>query len=130
MAEFIKHYEILFNKANVDLKAAQNLYEDIQNGDEGLDYEVILFHLHQCAEKLIKSLLSFHKIEFPKVHDLELLANILKEFNIETGLDFDLLIGLSDYAVEGRYALIHEEDIEEIEKYISMLRKALNKPLT
>ncbi len=118
MAEFIKHYEILFNKANVDLKAAQNLYE------------VILFHLHQCAEKLIKSLLSFHKIEFPKVHDLEFLANILKEFNIETGLDFDLLIGLSDYAVEGRYALIHEEDIEEIEKYISMLRKALNKPLT
>jgi HEPN domain-containing protein len=55
MAKFLKHYEILFSKANVDLKAAENLYEDIQNGDVGLDYEVVLFHLHQCAEKYIKS---------------------------------------------------------------------------
>jgi HEPN domain-containing protein len=129
MAEFIKHHEILFNKAKVDFKAAQNLYEDIQNGDNGLDYEVVLFHLHQCAEKLIKSILSFHKIEYPKVHDLELLINILNKNNIETGLDFDLLIGLSDYAVEGRYSFIHE-NIKEIEKYINMLRKALNKPHT
>ena len=129
MAEFIKLYEILFNKANVDFKAAQNLYEDIQNGDEGLDYEVVLFHLHQCAEKLMKSLLSFHNIDYPKVHDLELLANILNENKIETGLDTGLLIGLSDYAVEGRYAFIHE-DIKEIEKYIGMLRDTLNKTLS
>ncbi len=127
MAEFIKHYEILFNKANVDFKAAYNLYEDIQNGDEGLDYEVVLFHLHQCAEKYIKSLLSFHKIDYPKVHDLELLANILSKNNIQTGLDSDLLIGLSDYAVEGRYSFIYD-DIKEIEKYLNMLHKALIKP--
>ena len=46
MAEFMKHYEVLHNKAQVDLKAAQNLYQDIISGDEDLDYEVILFHLH------------------------------------------------------------------------------------
>ncbi len=124
MAEFIKQHEILLNKAKVDLKAAQNLYNDINSGDEGLDYEVVLFHLHQCAEKLMKSILSFHGIDYPKVHDLELLAEILNEHNVETGLDTGLLIDLSDYAVEGRYAFIHE-DIEEIEKYISMLNKAL-----
>lgn len=78
MAKFIKHYEILLNKAKVDLKAAQNLYKDIQDGEEGLDS--------------------------------------------------DLLNGLSDYAVEGRYLFIHE-DIKEIEKYFKMLSLALSKPL-
>jgi hypothetical protein len=60
------------------------------------------------------------------VHDLELLFNILNEHKIKTGLDSALLIGLSDYAVEGRYAFI-QEDIKEIEKYIRMLRKELIK---
>ncbi len=45
MAEFIKHYEVLLNKAKVDLKAALNLLDDINNGDLELDYEVVLFHL-------------------------------------------------------------------------------------
>ena len=127
MAKFVKHYKVLYNKARIDLKAAENLYEDIQNGDLGLDYEVILFHLHQCSEKYIKSLLSFHEVEYPKVHDLELLFNILSEHKIKSGLDSGLLIGLSDYAVEGRYAFI-QGDVKEIEKYINMLRNELNKP--
>ena len=127
MAKFMKHYEILLNKAKVDLKAAQNLYHDITSGDEELDYEVVLFHLHQCAEKLMKSLLAFQGIDYPKVHDLELLANTLNEHNIESGLNTELLIELSDYAVEGRYAFIHE-DIKNIEKYINMLNKALSIP--
>ncbi len=57
MAEFIKHYEILLIKAKVDLKAAKNLYADFKNGEEDLDLEVVLFHLHQSAEKFIKSII-------------------------------------------------------------------------
>ncbi len=92
MAEFMKHYEVLLKKAKVDLKAAQNLYNDISSGDEELDYEVVLFHLHQCAEKFMKFLLALNEIDYPKVHDLELLADILNENNISTGLDIELLI--------------------------------------
>lgn len=109
MAKFMKHYEILLTKAKIDLKAAQNLHHDITSGDEELDYEVVLFHLHQCTEKFMKFLLAFQGIDYPKVHDLELLANKLNEHNIESGLDTELLIELSDYAVEGRYAFIHED---------------------
>ena len=127
MAEFMKHYKVLLNKAKVDLKAALNLHDDISRGDEELDYEVVLFHLHQCAEKFIKSLLAFHEIDYPKVHDLEKLANLLNENHISTELDIELLIELSDYAVEGRYAFLQEE-IEDIEKHINMLVNALKAP--
>ncbi len=124
MAEFMKHYEVLLKKAKVDLRAAINLYDDISRGDKELDYEVVLFHLHQCAEKFMKSLLALHEIDYPKVHDLELLADILSEKDIPTGLDIEILIELSDYAVEGRYAFIHE-DIKEVDNYIKMLGKVL-----
>ena len=124
MAEFMKHYEVLLKKAKVDLRAAKNLYDDISRGDTELDYEVVLFHLHQCAEKFMKSLLALHEIDYPKVHDLELLADILSEKDIPTGLDIEILIELSDYAVEGRYAFIHE-DIKEVDNYIKMLDKVL-----
>jgi len=53
----------------------------------------------------MKVLLSIHEIDYQKVHDPGLLADILNEKNIEAGLDTDLLIELSDYAVKGRYTL-------------------------
>ena len=127
MAEFIKHYEVLLTKAKVDLKAAKNLYADFKNGEEDLDLEVVLFHLHQCAEKMIKSFLSYHDIDYPKVHDLELLYNLLKEHKIKSDLDLDLLIELSDYAVEGRYTFI-EEEVMDVGDYISMLEKVIKNP--
>jgi len=75
----------------------------------------------------MKSILAFHEIDYPKVHDLEKLANLLKENHIPTGLDIELLIELSDYAVEGRYAFLQEE-IKDIERHINMLVNALKDP--
>jgi HEPN domain-containing protein len=102
----MKQYEILLKKARVDFHAAENLYHDITSGDSELDFEVVLFHLHQSAEKYMKSLLAFNSTEYPKVHDLELLARLCEDNNVETGLDIEVLIELSDFAVEGRYAFI------------------------
>ena len=56
--EFLKQYEVLFKKAKTDLKAAKILLEKFEEGDEELDLETVMFHLQQCAEKLLKSLLS------------------------------------------------------------------------
>jgi len=61
------------------------------------------------------------------IHDLENLASLLNEQNIPFDLDIELLAELSDYAVEGRYAFLHEE-IGDMEKYISMLSRVLDFP--
>ena len=125
MDEFLKQYQILFRKAKVDFRSAQNLYDDFQQGDSELDIDVIMFHLQQCAEKCLKSVLSFHKINFPKVHDLELLSNMVKENRIPVQLNIEDLIDLNDFAVESRYAIIHD-DLDNAEQYFKLLRSLLS----
>ena len=40
---------------------------------------IIAFHCQQCIEKYLKAMLTYHKIEFPKQHDLEQLLVLLLE---------------------------------------------------
>ena len=75
--EFLKQYEVLYKKAKADLKAAKILLENFEDGVEELDLETIMFHLQQCAEKLLKSLLAYNKIHFTKTHDIEKLLEEL-----------------------------------------------------
>ena len=65
--EFMRQYQILFHKAKADLKAGKNLLEDIENGDDELDMGAVMFHLQQCAEKLLKTLFSYHQLHFTKI---------------------------------------------------------------
>lgn len=116
MAGFVKYYEILLQKAAVDLHSATILYNSYQIENSELDIEVVLFHLQQAAEKSLKALLSFHQVHYPKVHDLEDLLNLLTENNISLKIDTHWLIDLSDFAVEGRYSVIHD-DIFNAEQY-------------
>ncbi len=120
--EFLKQYEVLFKKARTDLKAGKNLLADFENGDDELDLETIMFHLQQCAEKLIKALLDFNKLKFPHTHDIEILLILIKSNNIKIPLNTDILENLTDYAVEGRYAIVHD-DIEDAHAYINLLEK-------
>lgn len=105
MGKFLSQYEILFKKAKTDLYAAN-----------------VLFHLQQSAEKFMKAVLSKHKISYPKIHDLVSLFKLITDNHINFILNEDLLIELNDYAVEGRYSLIHEE-IENIQLYFDLLDK-------
>ena len=77
MDGFVKYYEILLQKAAVDMHSATILYNDFQKGNSILDIEVILFHLQQAAEKCLKAVLSFHEINYQRVHDLEVLVNLI-----------------------------------------------------
>lgn len=106
----------------MDLKAAKILNSDFVNGDIELDINVIFFHIQQAAEKLIKALLAYNKVNFPKIHDMEELINILEQNHIIFELEKDKLIDLGDYAIEGRYAVIHD-DFEDAEKYILLIEK-------
>ena len=118
--EFLRQYEILLKKAKADLKAAKILLKNFEAGDEEIDIEIVMFHLQQCAEKFLKSLLSYHGKHLTKTHDIERLLEELKERDIKITDNTEMLIDLSEYAVEGRYAIIHDT-MEDLDKYIETL---------
>ena len=126
MVSFLSQYEILYHKAIADFSAAGILYKSFNEGNSELDLEVICFHLQQCAEKLLKAVLSRRKINFPKIHDLETLLDILVLHRIDFECDRNLLIELSDYAVEGRYAVLHD-DLENILNIFVLLKSMIVK---
>jgi HEPN domain-containing protein len=55
-------------KADNDLETAKFLFASGRPF-----FSAICFHSQQAAEKYFKALLTWHQIEFPKTHDLELL---------------------------------------------------------
>lgn len=121
----INSAELFLYKATVDLNSAKYLLSGFENDNLDIDIEKIYFELQQSAEKLLKSILSSHKIKFPKSHDIEQLIDLCEENNILLIKNIDILIELSDYAVEGRYSIIHD-DINESTKYIEILEKLVN----
>jgi len=112
--------ELFLYKANVDLKSAKYLLDGYENDLIDIDIEKIYFELQQCAEKSLKSILTKNNIKFNKTHDIEYLIDKCIENNIELIEEIEELIELSDYAVEGRYSIIHD-DINESNKYIKIL---------
>jgi HEPN domain-containing protein len=66
-------------------------------------WDAVCFHAEQCAEKYLKAWLAEHEIEFPKTHDLEVLAKLCMPSlggveRLTDGLRF-----LTSHAVEIRY---------------------------
>jgi len=112
--------ELFLYKANVDLKSAKYLLDGYENDLIDIDIEKIYFELQQCAEKSLKSILTKNNIKFNKTNDIEYLIDKCNENNIELIEEIEELIELSDYAVEGRYSIIHD-DINESNKYIKIL---------
>ncbi len=82
---------------------------NIENNLAGkeIPWDTVGFHAQQCSEKYLKALLVFHRINFPKIHDLtELYALPPKEFCLP--IDPRLLDQLNPYAIEGRYPGVWE----------------------
>jgi HEPN domain-containing protein len=120
MGKFLSQYEILLKKAKTDFSAAVTLYAEIISGNQELDFEVVYFHLQQAAEKIFKALLSKHKINYPKIHDLDTLLIMVLEQGIDFQVNSDLLIELNDYAVDGRYTVYHDY-VENLDYYFTMV---------
>ncbi|MBF0292766.1 MAG: HEPN domain-containing protein [Nitrospinae bacterium] len=85
-------------KAENDLSNARNTLKM----DADCPFDTVCFHAQQTAEKYIKAFLVFHGIDFPKTHDLVILAKLA----LNAALN-DLLITdvqpLNRYSVEARY---------------------------
>ena len=118
--------ELFLYKATVDLNSAKYLLSGYENENLDIDIEKIYFELQQSAEKLLKSMLCSYGVKFPKSHDIEQLIELCTENNITLEDDIEILIELSDYAVEGRYSIIHD-DINESNKYIKILENIVKK---
>jgi len=114
--------DMFLYKAMVDLNSAKYLLEAFNENKIEIDIEKVYFELQQSAEKLLKAILSKHAIEFPRSHDIEQIIEICKENNIVLIEDIECLIELSDYAVDGRYSIIHD-DLNEADKYIAIIEE-------
>ena len=125
MGKFLKQYEILYNKAISDLELAKYAIKGVNNDELEVEIDSIAFHLQQSAEKLLKSVLDYQDVKFPKTHDLELLIKLINKNKISINIDLDRLIYLNDYAVEGRYSIMHD-DLKDIDYYIELIGNLKN----
>jgi len=118
----VRQYEIYLLKAIEDLNAGKYLLDGYRMHDLEIKLEIVFFHFQQSAEKLLKAVLDFYHIKFPKTHDIEDLLELCRSNNIVLIENVDILVDLTDYAVEGRYAVIHD-DLRDSNKYIVVLDK-------
>jgi len=116
--------DMFLYKAIVDLNSGKYLLKAFNEDEITIDIEKIYFELQQSAEKLLKSMLSRCIVSFPKSHDLEQIIELCKANEIVLVEDIECLIELNDYAVEGRYSIIHD-DINEADRYIVVLEKLI-----
>lgn len=77
-------------------------------------YDDVCFHAQQCVEKYLKAWLGEKDVDFPKTHDLEMLAKLSMPSLPELTAFIDRLRFLNAFAVEIRYpgALARRQDAE------------------
>lgn len=100
--EYFKEWQ---KKADEDFESVKILLENY-----GIP-AIICYHCQQVVEKYLKGYLVYNNVEFPKIHQLDLLleetAKINKEF-----IDYaDEVAPLNNYYIEARYPMDMKEDI-------------------
>ncbi|MBI2442228.1 MAG: HEPN domain-containing protein [Lentisphaerae bacterium] len=90
--------------------------------EEGL-YSTLCFHAQQAAEKSIKAVLVFRRVEFPKVHSLTRLIDLLPGDIIRTSVLHESA-RLAVYATAFRYPGERDEPDISGSKYQEALRLA------
>ncbi len=107
------------NKAEGDLKNAGHC---LKLGRE-CPTDTVGFHAQQCAEKYLKALLVFFKVEVPRTHDIERLVRLTP-----SGVLADWAVAeqrrLTVYAVEARYPGDYEPlSLVEARQAVRMARR-------
>lgn len=116
-APFIEQYKVFILKANQDLSLVHEVM-----GNNNVAPEIMLFHIQQSVEKLIKALFSYHSVRFPKTHDLDELVELALEHGIGLPPFMERLTELTPYAVEARYAILHD-DLHDIADMLAQSEK-------
>lgn len=85
-------------KAEHDLRNAEHT---LLMGDD-CPYDTVCFHAQQCAEKYVKALLALRSVDFPKIHDLGELIELLPAA-IRPPVSVEEQEQLTDHATVDRY---------------------------
>ena len=87
---------------------------------EGVLLENLCFHAQQAAEKILKAVLIFLEIDFPRTHNIRTLLDLLPE-GVDVPQEVEESAILTDYAVESRYPRNSEPvDDEEYRQVIGL----------
>ena len=100
--------------AEMDLSSSHHLYEN----HRPKPLEIICFHTQQAAEKMLKCFLVVHKIEIPRIHDLNVLLNMCFEINEKFDEIFNPITSLNRYSVLPRYP--NELQIEDHDALLAL----------
>ena len=92
-------------------------------------FSAICFHSQQAAEKYFKALLTWHQIEFPKTHDLELLLGLIASKDSSLTASLAEVGALNPDGVDIRYPgdvpEITWEDAEEAMQLADRVKEAI-----
>lgn len=114
------------DKADGDFESAISLYKNKRKKNI---YCIIAFHCQQAVEKYLKVLLICHKIDFPKIHDLLKLLDLIKEKDPFLNGIKNELNTLNPFAVWFRYPGedINITELKEVIKVTKKLKMILQK---
>jgi|SRR3989338_9595491 len=92
---------------------------------------IIAFHCQQCLEKYLKALLTFYRIAFPKLHDLEALVELLTKKDPLLKAIKGPLGEITPYAVDSRYPgdEVTTQEVSFAMKTMKQIRPILRKRL-
>jgi len=105
------YVEQWLEKAAHDLLAARLILDH-----QPIILDISCFHCQQAVEKYLKTFLIFHKKDFPKTHNIDLLLKTCSTIN-DRFKEVDVK-NLEDFAVRGRYP--HDfllPSVEEAEEF-------------
>jgi HEPN domain-containing protein len=114
MSEHIEEIKKWIEKADHDLGSAKIIFLHLPDY-----FDTIAFHCQQAAEKYLKAILIYYRIDFIRTHDLVYLLDLLsREVSIDE-LKFKNAFTLNNYGVQIRYPnKILSLTKEELEKAI------------
>ena len=103
--------EILLRKARQDEFAVEKLLPDPATSDE-----IIGFHAQQAAEKLLKAVLAYYAVPYPRIHDLTELIDLLQEKRISFPAELEEIDRLTPFATVFRCAELAPEPSHAIDR--------------
>ena len=85
--------------------------------------DVVCNQCQQCIEKYLKAMLVRHKIDFPKLHDLVQLEELVARVEPDVRLVHHCLAELNPYGVDIRYPGL-EATVEEGKQAVKAMKEA------
>jgi HEPN domain-containing protein len=84
--------------------------------------ETFGFHCQQAAEKLLKAILSFYDVDFPRTHNLRFLMDLLADAGRRLPDEFSDLDTLTPYGTLFRYEDVPVETVIDREDLLKLIR--------